>query len=125
MIRSTFKCTKNYAIHISRCSLDKPSKVTQNFTIVKLSTFSGTSCIIFKLPPPETQCKQTFNIFAYDVNKTEIVAKFNHGENELTNCNDKALFTRIKFAKIQAVSWDGQIGQMSELFDVHEERKRT
>ena len=41
-----------------------------------------------------------------------------YGENELTNCYDKALFTQIKFARIQAVSWDGQIGEMSEFLEV-------
>ncbi|XP_066936607.1 uncharacterized protein [Clytia hemisphaerica] len=101
----------------------KASKVTKNFTIVKLSTFSGTCCTIFKLPAPETQCKQTFSIFAYDVNKTLIMTKLYHEENQLTNCNDKALFTRIKFARIQAVSWDGQLGEMSQFFQTTDERQ--
>ena len=42
---------------------------------------------------------------------------------ELSNCNDKALFTRIKFARIQAVSWDGQLGEMSEFFRVKDDIK--
>ncbi|XP_066933686.1 uncharacterized protein [Clytia hemisphaerica] len=101
----------------------KASKVKKNFTIVKLSTFSGTCCTIFKLPAPETQCKQTFNIFAYDVNKTLIMTKLYHEENQLTNCNDKALFRRIKFARIQAVTWDGQLGEMSQFFQTTDERQ--
>ena len=78
---------------------------------------------MFKLPPPETKCKQTFKISAYDVNKTEIMTNIYYGENELTNCNDKALFTRIKFARIQAVSWDGQLGEMSDFFHIKDEVK--
>ncbi|XP_066929957.1 uncharacterized protein [Clytia hemisphaerica] len=86
---------------------------------VKEMRFSGQNCTVFKMPKPA--CQEKYNFFGYDSRKTEIWKSLKYEENEFEDCSAKDLFNDIKFVKVQAISWNNEVGDMSDFVEVEEE----